>query len=385
MDSFQKDTEKKLAMIKSSFEKNNELSYEIFEQMPIGICITDIDGYFTDVNTTYCDTYGYTKEELIGKLFTTVVPDEYTGVLNKLHDDFFEKQSELQGRWTVQDKNKQQFEIITNAAFLYDEDTKVKKKMTLVVKALELNLTIQRLKTTIDILENKIETQDIANRLAEHDMRNRLSSMVSIASILSKSELNPDQTKWVRMLKNIGKDTIKLLTSAKDFAMMERGKYIPEISSFDLIGLIANETSDLKELIEEKEASFSLFHEEKECDPGTDKIIMKGDEFYLQHLFQNLLRNALEASPHQETIKIEIETDALFTVKISNKGVIPEQIRDSFFDKYTTSGKERGTGLGTYISKMIAEIHNGTLSFLTNEEDGTALTLKLPKEILSIH
>lgn len=383
MDSFQKSTEKKLALIKSSFEKNNELSYEIFEQMPIGICITDKDGYFTDVNTTYCDTYGYTKEELIGKPFTTVVPDEYIGVLNKLHDDFFEKQSELQGRWTVQDKNKQQFEIITNAAFLYDEDTKVKKKMTLVVKALELNLTIQRLKTTIDILENKIETQDIANRLAEHDMRNRLSSMVSIASILSKSELNPDQTKWVRMLKNIGKDTIKLLTSAKDFAMMERGKYIPEISSFDLIGLIANETGDLKELIEEKEASFSLFHEGKECDPGTDKIMMKGDKFYLQHLFQNLLRNALEASPEKETIKIAVETGVLFTVKISNKGVIPEQIRGSFFDKYTTSGKDRGTGLGTYISKMIAEIHSGTLTFLTNEEEGTTLTLKLPKEILS--
>lgn len=383
MDSFQKRTEDQLALIKSSFEKNNELSYEIFEQMPIGICITDVNGYFTDVNTTYCDTYGFTKEELTGKPFTTVVPDEYRDILNKLHDDFFEKQSELQGKWTVQDKNKKQFEIITNAAFLYDEDTKVKKKMTLVVKALELELTIQRLKTTIDILENKIETQDIANRLAEHDMRNRLSSMVSIASILAKSKLNPDQEKWVRMLKDIGKDTIKLLTSAKDFALMERGNYVPQLSSFDIVALIANETRDLKGLIEEKEAGFTLFLDEKECDPGTDTIMMKGDEFYLQHLFQNLLRNALEASPSQETIKIIIETGAFFTIKISNKGAIPEEIRETFFEKYTTSGKDRGTGLGTYISKMIAEVHNGTLSFLTNKEDGTTLILKLPKEILS--
>lgn len=382
--SFQKKTEQKLSQIKSSFEKDNDLSYEVFQQMPIGICITDSNGNFTDVNTTYCDTYGYTREELVGKPFTIVVPDEYRELLLQMHAEFLERKHELQGKWTVQNKKKEQFEIITNAAFLYDEVLQEKKKMTLVVKADELELTIQRLHTTIDILENKIAAQDIANRLAEHDMRNRLGSMVSIAGILSKTDLNEQQRKWVLMLKDIGNDTIKLLTSAKDFALMERGEYDKKISSFDLIGLIAHQTAGLKDIITLKKINFSIYHNNIEVEPGTDIITMNGDEFYLQHLFENLLRNAIEASPQNEHITIAIETDNIFTVKINNRGTIPAEIRDNFFEKYVTSGKDSGTGLGSYIAKMIAQLHKGTLTFLTSEEEGTTLVLKLPKSVLSL-
>lgn len=254
--------------------------------------------------------------------------------------------------------------------------------MTLVVKANQLELTIQRLKTTIEILENRIKTQDIANRLAEHDMRNRVASMISISDILSKSKLNKQQAKWVRMLKDIGNDTIKLLSSAKDYAKMERGEYKPNISSFDLLELIANTTSEMRELIDEKNASIQLFHNSIEVEPTEDSLSMKGDEFYLSYLFQNLLRNALEASPEGKNISIHIETDNLFEINITNQGVIPEEIRDNFFDKYATKGKERGTGLGTYIAKMIAEIHKGNLTFLTGNNGTTTLILKLPKDIL---
>ncbi len=384
MEAFEKNTQEKLALIKSTFEKDNDLPYSVFQQMPIGICITDDKGIFTDVNTTYCDIYGYSRSELLGNPFTTVVPDENRPMLEKMHDDFMSKEYELQGRWTVQDSQKRQFEIITNAVFLKNEATGASKKMTLVVKAMELELTIERLKTTIEILENKIATQDIAARLAEHDMRNRIASMVSISDILAKSKLEPDQAKWVRMLKDIGNDTLKLLTSTKDFAKMERGEYQPEITFFDLVSLIANQTSEMKDLINEKQADFQLVHQGRECDPGTDDIMMYGDKFYLEHLFQNLLRNALEASPDNGLIKIDIDTENLFTVTINNKGVIPSRIRDNFFEKYTTSGKDRGTGLGTYISKMIAEMHRGSLSFLTNEEEGTTLILKLPKDVLTV-
>lgn len=379
----QKRTEQELATIKSTFEDNNKLSYEIFQQMPIGICITDPEGYFTDVNTTYCDIYGYTRDELIGKPFTIVVPTDNHQTLKKLHDDFLQKEYELQGRWTVQNSRSETFEIITNAAFLQDERTKEKRKMTLVVKAAELELTVQRLRTTIEILENKIATQDIANRLSEHDMRNRIGSMVSIADILSKTELDPVQSKWVRMLKDIGNDTLNLLTSSKDFAQMERGEYTPELSQFDLLELIASTTGELRDLIDEKKAEIELYHNDKIAEPEEDELVMEGDKFYMKHLFQNLLRNAIEASPEGKKVTVSIETNNLFIINIENTGSIPEKMRPNFFDKYTTEGKDRGTGLGTYIAKMIAEIHNGNLTFLTGKDNSTTLVLKLPKSILA--
>ncbi|HEA30999.1 MAG TPA: PAS domain S-box protein, partial [Leeuwenhoekiella sp.] len=97
-------TSQDLQFIKSAFEKDNDLSYKVFKEMPIGICITNENGYFTDVNNAYCEIYKYKREELIGKEFITVVPEDQRSTLNQLHDEFIDKKFELRGRWTVQDK-----------------------------------------------------------------------------------------------------------------------------------------------------------------------------------------------------------------------------------------------------------------------------------------
>ena len=58
-------------------------------------------GYFTDVNATYCDIYGYTKNELVGNHFTYVVPENKQKRFNTTMR-FMEKEYELQGSWIVQ-------------------------------------------------------------------------------------------------------------------------------------------------------------------------------------------------------------------------------------------------------------------------------------------
>ncbi|MGB5983321.1 MAG: PAS domain S-box protein [Nonlabens sp.] len=377
-------TEKDLALIVSTFENNQDLSYQIFEHMPIGICVTNPQGIFTDVNASYCDIYGYTRDQLIGNNFTMVVPNEHQQELIRLHEEFLDKKYELQGRWNVVDKNDNVFEIITNAAFLEDKKKNEVRKMTLVVKAEKMEKTIEQLRTTIEILENKISTQDVANKLAEHDMSNRISSMVSISDILSKSELDENQKKWVTLLKKIGLDTLKLLGSSKDFARMERGEYKPDISKFDVVAMIASTTSDLDDLIRNKKMDISLTDKlNNDLDPGEDEIIIEGDKFYLEQLFQNLIGNAIEAAPDESLIVIKVCKDITLKVSIHNEGMIPKDIQANFFDKYTTSGKDRGTGLGTYIAKLIANFHKGNISFITSQEDGTTINVELPLKNVS--
>ncbi|KQC33566.1 histidine kinase [Nonlabens sp. YIK11] len=374
-------TERQLQSIKGIFEDQNALSFNVFQHMPIGICVTDSNGIFTDVNATYCDIYGYTKDELIGNSFTYVVPEEYQEKLVSYHDEFMKKQYELQGRWTVKNKNDEKFDIIANAAFLKTADDD-KRKMTLVVKAEELEDTVKRLETTIAILERKLETQDIANRLAEHDLRNRLSSIVSVADILSKSKVDEKQRKWIDTIKRIGKDTLLLLSSARDFARMERGEFEPTITEFDLVTSLANVTKDYMETIEQKELEIYMLQDGRELEPSTDEILVKGDEFYLEHMFQNLLGNAIDASPKREKITIDIKCDDELKISFSNMGMIPEEIQPTFFEKYTTSGKDRGTGLGTYIARMIAGFHGGNISFISSKEHGTTLFVVLPIECI---
>ncbi|WP_194852504.1 sensor histidine kinase [Nonlabens antarcticus] len=378
----EKNIKNHLHSIKSIFEDKKAVSFNLFQHMPIGICITNMEGYFTDVNATYCDIYGYTREELIGKKFTAMVPEESKEELMKYHHEFMEKEFELQGRWTVQNKEKEKFEILANAAFLKDANTGDKSKMTLVVRAEELEDTFVRLETTVQILERKLETQDIANRLAEHDLRNRLSSIVSVADILSKTQIDDNQRKWVETIKRVGKDTLHLLASARDFAKMERGEYLPQYVLFDVISSLASVTKDFMNLIDEKKVEINMFCNDEEIEPGSDELFINGDQFYLEHLFQNLIGNAIDASPENGTIDILIMDGSDFKIRISNAGMIPIEIQKNFFEKYTTSGKDRGTGLGTYIAQMVARFHGGDITFESTATEGTALTIRIPKEKL---
>jgi len=59
-------------------------------------------------------------------------------------------------------------------------------------------------------------------------------------------------------------------------------------------------------------------------------------------------------------------------------GTVPESIRDHFFKKYVTAGKLKGTGLGTYSAKLIAEAHGGMINMQSSEDSGTTVTVQLP-------
>ncbi len=96
-------------------------------------------------------------------------------------------------------------------------------------------------------------------------------------------------------------------------------------------------------------------------------------------MFSNLLGNAFEASPQDTMVEIDLERDgSQVTVIITNSGVVPMSIRDDFFEKYVTSGKEKGTGLGTYSARLCAETQNGSIRMEVLDERQTRIIVTLP-------
>jgi len=68
-------------------------------------------------------------------------------------------------------------------------------------------------------------------------------------------------------------------------------------------------------------------------------------------------------------------------IDIMNIGVVPAEIRSRFFDKYVTTGKFKGTGLGTYSAKMMIKAQGGDITMHTSDEDSkTIVTILLPGE-----
>ncbi len=94
-------------MTKKPFEFPTEEKFRaaIFENMGMAICVTDEHGNYVEVNDAYLELYGYTREELIGKHFTMVVPEHYRAEAARIHDAFMAGAPEMPAEWVVVRKN----------------------------------------------------------------------------------------------------------------------------------------------------------------------------------------------------------------------------------------------------------------------------------------
>jgi signal transduction histidine kinase len=104
-----------------------------------------------------------------------------------------------------------------------------------------------------------------------------------------------------------------------------------------------------------------------------------GDTMFCYSLFQNLIKNACEAAPDNSLVSVSLNNESPLNIVIQNRGAIPAEIRDQFFGKFVTYGKQGGTGLGAYSAKMLTEAQNGSIALdVFDEGNQTTITVTLP-------
>jgi CheY-like chemotaxis protein len=156
---------------------------------------------------------------------------------------------------------------------------------------------------------------------------------------------------------------------------MENKTYQLQAIRVNLFHTLKKVTSDLKSFADTKRVRFLCQIESPE---GVCQIC--GETLLCYSLFANLIRNAIEASPEEGVITISVSQgmNGDIRVEIHNQGPVPMAIRDCFFDKYVTSGKKGGTGIGTYSAKLMVQTLCGEISMKTDDVDGTTLSVVLP-------
>ena len=112
-----------------------------------------------------------------------------------------------------------------------------------------------------------------------------------------------------------------------------------------------------------------------------DSIIVLADKDLMLRVFNNLIKNAIQAIIEKEDAAININVKSIdnkFIIEFTDNGSgIKEEIQPKIFVPYFTT-KGTGTGLGLAMVKQIIENHRGTITF-TSSEDGTTFFITLPK------
>lgn len=118
--------------IKEQLSENPEGVQAIIDSAKVGICITNSETNFVAVNNMYCEIYGYSREELIGKAFTLVVPEINRPRMDFLHQKFLRDKREIARKWEVENKEGKRLEISVDTAYSERLFDKTPHKITFV-------------------------------------------------------------------------------------------------------------------------------------------------------------------------------------------------------------------------------------------------------------
>ena len=158
------------------------------------------------------------------------------------------------------------------------------------------------------------------------------------------------------------------------------GKFAEEprltIESFNIISLI-KESTNLYSKRDNKKI-FRLGLHAENCD-------IQADEQKLRQVFNNLLKNALDATTNTSSPRISINTNEMeinnesyikLTISDNGQGLEPS-IAGNLFEPYVTT-KAKGKGLGLAIVKHIIEEHKGHIELQNREAKGVSVIITLP-------
>lgn len=228
-----------------------------------------------------------------------------------------------------------------------------------------------------EVLEENIRLREQVEAMTRHDLKSPLAVVINFPSLLQEDEnLTDRQRRYLKHIDNAGQRMLEIVNRTIDLHRLETGSFVPVKKEFNLLQIIEQLQSQMSVFTQEKNIEWDIRLMEKEIKPE-DSFCIESDEYLIFSIMQNLIKNACEASPPGETVSIHLAGDREFAIRISNAGAVPEIIRDRFFEKYATSGKESGTGLGAYSARLMSEALGGSLEYDGSRKGRTTIILRL--------
>ncbi len=241
----------------------------------------------------------------------------------------------------------------------------------------EYNKMVQKLEESAAALaktEREGAWREMARQVA-HEIKNPLTPMKLSIQYLQKAIYNNAPN-----VKELSANVAQTLVEQIDHL----SRIASEFSQFANIGNARNEVFDLNTLLD----SLVYLHDVQDrvsirWAPGKAPVMIEADKTQINRLFTNLLQNAIEAIPEEEsgTIVVQEHTNVndgkvIVSIKDSGTGISASTRVNIFTPNFTT--KTSGTGLGLAICKGIVEQARGNLWFNTEEGKGSIFFVELP-------
>ncbi len=333
-----------------------------------------------EINEAYKKLFDVQKDQIIGKRFTEVFPDEAD--MLQLNLDMYreirktgrsiytdEVQSSSTGRW------------YSRATYCPEEE----KLVTLVTDIDQKKKSEIELKYAKELAENanRAKSEFLANM--SHEIRTPINGIMGMIDLTLFTQLNAEQKENLTTAKACANSLLNIINDILDFSKMEAGKLAIERVNFDL-----------KDMMEEVVGTHSVRALEKNLQlhvdlaPETPQYLV-GDSNRIKQVLNNLVSNAIKFTEHGYITVSVSRTDStadsiglIFSVADTGIGIDPadqgrlftsfEQLESSFTRRYG------GTGLGLVISKQLVNMMGGTIGVESERGKGSVFHFSLKLE-----
>jgi|GEM_PF-5598269 len=365
----------------NELESSKNRLVNILENIPLAAMMWDAEGRTQEWNPSAEKTFGYSREEAVGKHFIDlIVPDNErpvryeqfnyamrTGRIQKYppYENVKKDGSIIMCEWFSTSLHNSQGEFIGMASLARDITAKLQAKKELEDAKLAAETSA------------RAKAHFLANM--SHEIRTPMNGIMGMLELMlrEKESLNDDQKDKLLIIQQSTQTLLAILNDVLDFSKIDSAAVKIEQIPLDINLLLQQIAGLMRPAIEEKQLAFNW-------QPlPTEKAIILSDPSRLTQILSNLISNAIKFT-EQGGVQISLQADAIddeqlafcVSVKDTGIGIRPEDTH-YIFDAFTQadasiSRRYGGTGLGLAISQQLARLMGGKIEVESQPHKGSS-------------
>jgi PAS domain S-box-containing protein len=394
-----------LEAAKAEVEQAARANRNMMEYSQDVICSIDEAGRFISVSPACREVWGYSPEELSGRLYIEMVHPDDVEKTNRAAADIMNgyAKDSFENRYLRRDGSS--VDMLWSAVW-----SDAEKSMFCVARDItERKRDEENLRAAKKAAEEAsiAKSQFLANM--SHEIRTPMNGVLGPIGLLLDSKLSGQQRELTEIARSSAELLLGIINDILDLSKIEVGKLDIEPIPFDLLLAVEETAGMMAAKAEEKDIDIIVRY------PIDVPRFVVGDPGRIRQVLANLVSNAIKFTPQGHIlIDVEVDTEAdtnekvsalapaqrapgtrnstvppnevrlRFNVQDTGIGIAPDKIEHVFgrFNQADTSTTRRygGTGLGLSISRQLVELMGGEIGATSAVGEGStfSFTLRLP-------
>lgn len=372
----------------SALRENERYLRDIVNSAHDAYVATDAAGTIIEWNAKAAHTFGWSREEVLGRPFATVIFTErdrpiFQGQIRSGHDFAavtFDGRSELDA--IRKDGKEITVEMtlapvsfrdqVTYHAFLHDIGER---------KAVERELVAAK-----EMAESSDRAKSEFLAHMSHELRTPLNAIIGFSEIIRDQMMGakPEAYKaYAADIHSSGQHLLEIINDILDLSKAEGGYLELRARAFDVPKMLNRCVDTVRELARKVDIEIAVI-------VGKNLPALYGEERRIRQIVLNLLSNAVKFTPAGGCIGVRTDLtasgDLQLIVEDSGIGMTKNQIEVALtpFRQVEShlSRRYEGAGLGLPLARRFAELHEGKLIIDSAPDAGTRISVTFPKDRL---